>query len=579
MPGNFFLKSFAAPTDLGGSLASGGNLAPRTTYYYQVFCYERERGFQALTISPRSDTFSITTTDSLRTVQLTWSPPPGFTASGINKGFVVLRNTAPDFPDSDNVCLMRPGEAHYWNYLATNSFTDDGVCPLGQTCHFKGGLPTIGITGGTDQNPVTMWDLYQWAQTNAPGRIKPALDPAFMDFEASGWKKDGISWVIHANLACGWDGSNELTTHFKYPYHGALLIYGMLWSTCQAHLTFGRKVNNGRDADVSDGPLMLVHQPATGGGYLFGDIKAYNLRLQQGGRHWGNYAFSGWNNPYNQPSLRLYPGSEILDCDFGSLGNGYDIKADLGGPYAVRRCRLAGIVGRGGVVLERPHITGEEGLGLRHEGGVTVTAPTVTYAPQDLIWRTTFKQTVIDGIFASHGQADNRPWIFLGYANGPGGSLTFQYTVKGTVSDPAGTPISGAEVVIRDQGGATVYAGATDDHGRFEAGALTARVLSPTPKVHGVFLVEAAPEDSLVAEGWLNLSLNTPHTLTIEKSGYQPYVDVINLTEKKELDVALTPVPAPVYLAVPSGSFAITAACRASLEVAVHSREIEVACT
>jgi len=489
---------------------------------------------------------------------------------------VVLRNTSDSFPDNVAVCLMRTGEAHYWNWLATNSFSDDGTKVMGQCANFIDGLPTICCTGGTDGAPITMWDIYQWALTGAPGRIFPALSTAFMDFEASGWKKDGMSWVVHANLAFGWNGTSDVETHFKNLYHGALIIYGGLWSRSTAYLTFGHKVNNDRDANGSDGPLVLVHQPATGGLGWNGATKAYNLRLQQGGRRWGGYAFSAWNNPYCMPGLELRPGSEILDCDFGYLGNGMSISAGSGGPYTVRRCRLAGIRGAPNVNLEKPHITWDEGLGFRTSDNCIVTEPLITYAAYDIMWRTALKQTVIDGAFQSRQQADNKPWLALGYGHNLNGWLKFQNTIKGSVSDQAGTPISGAAVTVKDKDGNTVYSGTTDINGKFDAGAVTARVLYPTAQINGVWSVAQAHEDTHIADGWLSRTMHTPHTLTIEKAGYETYVDVFNLVEKKDLDLALSPAPAPVYLAVPSGEFTIEAQTEANLEVALSSSQIEV---
>ena len=577
MPGIFNLRSIAVPTNLGGSLAAGGNLAASTTYYYKVFAFQKEYGGYGLTISPRSDTFSIATDATNKTVNLTWTAPGGFTPVGDGRsgGYVVLRNTVDSFPDESNICIMRTGETHHWNYLNTTSFTDDGTKTMGQTARFIGGLPTICITGGTDNDPVTMWDIYQWALTNLPGRVKPACDTNYMDFESNGWKKNGISWIVHANLYFGWNGSSTASTYFKFLYLGALIVYGGIDSTSVANLTWGSIVNSGKDADFSNSPLVIVHRPAIVNMLWAGVTKAYGLRLQQGGRNWGSLAFSGWNHTYSMPTLNCQSGSALLDCGFAQVGNGLDFISSVSG-ITFTRCRFPGVRAHPNVSLVKPHITQSEGLGFRHYDGCTVTEPTVTFSSQDIIWKTQYTQIVVDGVFESHNQADNRPWLYLGFILGTGGSLTFKQTVQGNVSDRDGNAISGAQVTLKDATGATVFSDTTDANGNFNAGAVISRILEPASALIGVYSVAPAHEDTHVSNGYLSRTMKTPHTLTIEKAGYVKYQDVINLTSKLNLKVSLSLPSSSEYIPVPSGQFTITANSKANLDVILNSPAIEV---
>jgi hypothetical protein len=164
----------------------------------------------------------------------------------------------------------------------------------------------------------------------------------------------------------------------------------------------------------------------------------------------------------------------------------------------------------------------------------------------------------------------------LGYGLDTGGSLTFKYNFKGALSDQDGNPIWGAQVTLKDATGTTVYSNTTDTEGNFDAGAVITRILIPTDMVKGVWYVVPAHEDTHVANGYLSRTLKTPHTLTIEKGGYTTYQDVISLTSKLSLDLALSPPIPLAYIPVPSGEFIITANSGANLDVILYSPAIEV---
>ena len=57
--------------------------------------------------------------------------------------------------------------------------------------------------------------------------------------------------------------------------------------------------------------------------------------------------------------------------------------------------------------------------------------------------------------------------------------------------------------------------------------------------ISGASSFRSGYEDALVTAGWLVKTMKTPHTLTITKTGYQDYQDVIAIDRKMDLEVAL----------------------------------------
>jgi hypothetical protein len=192
-----------------------------------------------------------------------------------------------------------------------------------------------------------------------------------------------------------------------------------------------------------------------------------------------------------------------------------------------------------------------------------------TWTTRDNYWQTKFTHTLIDCTFRSREQVDNRPWLRLGWNLDVGGSLTFKNSVKGRVSDQEGNPLIGAQVTIKDALDNVVFDDTTDSNGKFDARDLTTRVLSPTEKVVGVQYVAEAHEDTLVADGWLERTWHTPHTLTIEKAGYQTYKDLLEVDRKMELEVALGPF-------VPKNKLDVEIQSSPTLEVELFARRLVV---
>ena len=168
--------------------------------------------------------------------------------------------------------------------------------------------------------------------------------------------------------------------------------------------------------------------------------------------------------------------------------------------------------------------------------------PIVTYTGYDIVWKTQLNVTVYDGTFLSHNRTDGKAWLYLASSLGTGGSLTFKNSLKMLITDCNGNPLAGASMVIKNEAGSTVSSGNTDANGNDDAGYLTNRVLSPTAAVIGLPNITAALEDDHITAGKLTKVDSNPHTVTIAKTGYQTYQDVITIDRKLDLEVALSSV-------------------------------------
>jgi hypothetical protein len=152
-----------------------------------------------------------------------------------------------------------------------------------------------------------------------------------------------------------------------------------------------------------------------------------------------------------------------------------------------------------------------------------------------------------------------------------GNTLTVTRGYQGTTKRATGTNAysTAAQRVLVQRTALT-----TDADGKVDLEPLIHRVLETLRSDGGHN--QAGYENDLVSQGWVGRTYLSPYTFRVEKAGYETYTDVITLTEKKVLDVALSPVPSPVYLAVPSGEFSIEAEAPATLDAALSSPQIEV---
>jgi hypothetical protein len=151
------------------------------------------------------------------------------------------------------------------------------------------------------------------------------------------------------------------------------------------------------------------------------------------------------------------------------------------------------------------------------------------------------------------------------WGGGSNGTLYRQHRFNLHLTDKDGNVVSGASVILKDKDNNQVFNEET----------------SPTGEV--TFSGQHfCPEDNAVThtrfyyEGGGQADYRGPWTLSITKAGYQDYQDVILIDRKMDLEVALTPVPPPVYVPVPSGEVDITLAAVEPLGLALEADGIKV---
>jgi hypothetical protein len=112
-------------------------------------------------------------------------------------------------------------------------------------------------------------------------------------------------------------------------------------------------------------------------------------------------------------------------------------------------------------------------------------------------------------------------WNFLWY-NSPDGKVYRQYEFDLTVTDKDNNPISGATVTLKDKDGNTVFTATTDTNGNIA-----------TQTVSRGYYQQSTGN---------TLNEYSPHTLTIEKAGYQIYIKGFTLAEKTKWEIKLTKI-------------------------------------
>ncbi len=141
--------------------------------------------------------------------------------------------------------------------------------------------------------------------------------------------------------------------------------------------------------------------------------------------------------------------------------------------------------------------------------------------------------------------------------SGSSGRINRQYSLAVVVKDTAGAPLPGATVVLTDRLGNQVFRQTTGPDGK----------IVPQIVTRGYY--EQATGAVLQDLG--------PHTLTVSKDGFESYRDVLELTAKMDLSLALIPSRAPVYALVPLERVTIEVSPPAFLEARLSSWVLEVA--
>jgi hypothetical protein len=542
MSKSYALSTLAAPTSLSATLVEGGTLTVGTSYYYAVMACQDLSG--SVTHSPPSNVVSVTTTDTHRSVSLSWTAIPGYTPTNTRRNaYHVLRNTTGTFTDATAFLIGKTTGTVPEDIYLTTTFTDNGGYTILAHTYFPQGLPTILISGGSSSDKITMYDIYEADVAGGWGVLRPAWDDTRIDVTAS--KRTGGVFYCHANIRIGYSATNTAETTYFEHINGAIIVYGAFTTGYYTYLYIGAKTNT-YDAHPDRRVLLMVHGSVLiENNALFGHLYLYGLTLLMGGAGW-EAGFLSWRNSYIAPTIYANNGSEIYDCDFPVKGNGYGLRVYNANTdtATIRGCRFGGAAILNNITLIKPKITAAEGLGLRSADNITVVEPTTAYSVYDIMWHTNLNQTIQDGTFTSHLQTDNIPWLYLGYLStgmGLGGSMTFQYSLKIKATDVNGNALTSASVTIKDADGVETLA-TTDASGEYDAGYLTARILVPLVSKTGYEGYSPKSETTMIADGTLEANYKTPHTITFTKPGYQTKIMRLTMDKKRDEVVVMEQV-------------------------------------
>jgi hypothetical protein len=158
---SFTFDTLTKPTGLTGSLASGGDLEPNTTYHYKVLSlaqYDRTYYTDVIygtVFSEPSETFSITTDSTNKTVNLSWDSTDAVR-------YLLIRIKDGESFDSQTQMWIADSSTYPMEIQAT-SFTDDNSDYHIAYPYYEHGLPALIVDEGTTE---TMQDMLEWATAN-----------------------------------------------------------------------------------------------------------------------------------------------------------------------------------------------------------------------------------------------------------------------------------------------------------------------------------------------------------------------------------------------------------------------------
>ena len=178
------LNECPAPTNPTATAVAGGSLTAGTTYYYRIFAvgpgdsfYEGNNAMFWLS-APCSEV-SATTDAANKSIELYWDNPVD--SNGFDgEVFIIFRTEiSGDYDvyknDTFYPHVLMAGSINKAYGLTKSQctpsgagykYTDDGSKSLANCPFFTDGVPCWEIEGGSDNDPITPEDLYEWAVTN-----------------------------------------------------------------------------------------------------------------------------------------------------------------------------------------------------------------------------------------------------------------------------------------------------------------------------------------------------------------------------------------------------------------------------
>lgn len=154
------------PTGVTGSLSADGSLATGTTYYFKIVAWDDgstssnryDSTYNKTPVaSAYSNTFSITTDDTNKTVDLSWGEVKKRNDTTQVNGYEVLMSTSDNFDFADDSIDLVPSQYGYSRVCATGTFTSVTTTPGLRWHNLKSGLPLLEFNGDEE---TTFGSLY-----------------------------------------------------------------------------------------------------------------------------------------------------------------------------------------------------------------------------------------------------------------------------------------------------------------------------------------------------------------------------------------------------------------------------------
>lgn len=525
---------YDAPVLDAPMLSAGGNLSPNTTYYYKVMgCdYVYLNLVSSLILGAWSNTVSIMTTGSDKTIDLSWSD------IGASYYFV-MRSLTGNFDDAEDFFLSNHG-TYIKQDITTNSYSDDGSFSyIYRYLIRQNGIPKLSILSDT-KTPKDLYDfiittpcsgmvdLY-WAVPNSETTIAPFTDnyqPFIYRFDFNFYIYGGI-FEIKEKL---------------------VIIRGFLYNQQTGTLNIGKKASSGMTSE--GGFLFLCHSYFNS--YLRGAMNIYDSVI------WdiGNVMVpqpSGLNN-YEKYKLQTtrnllcYDPSEFIDSEWKQANRLYFNPTEASGGSALLKnfkiedgeyeqyydqVTVESLITEGRIwgqwiYYDECKAYNLESYDKSYDLGIHM---------GDASGRDNYVE-LVNPNFQAKGQADNSdPYIYIYYTYAQDKWMRIYYELDIKVVDENDTAVSGALVYILTNDGIEyqVYTNADGeiDTQEIRKGKYT---FNPDGSNRTGYL------SALVSSGYVIESAGNPVYIKISKTGHVPYKGYVSIKRKSQWDIVLPTV-------------------------------------
>lgn len=197
-------------TNLTGTLAAGGTLDASTTYYFKVFAAHQTTNASAPFWGPHSDTFSIATDATNRTVNLTWDIVTNPATSTNVAAYNVLVSKSPTGLDAWPSVILTTANAvhHAASYYTPSTLTNSYSVASNPTLSINytpSGIPYMTWTP-TGTETCTFESLYEYMTVTDP-TLSGFVDP--LAIQSSVVVPYG--WVFKTNIYVNRNATNDAT--------------------------------------------------------------------------------------------------------------------------------------------------------------------------------------------------------------------------------------------------------------------------------------------------------------------------------------------------------------------------------